>query len=170
MTVVAPDGLTYGTVIAEDGRCWLDRNLGATQVATSATDSSAYGGYYQWGMSTPGWSDSYTILLLLTANWPSGNNPCPTGFHVPTKDEWETLVYTENIIHSDTALSSTLKLPEAGYLDANNGSLDYQGSYGFYWSSDSPGANASSLYFSSGGMTMNGNNRANGFSVRCLQD
>jgi len=42
-------GLTYGTVIGEDGKCWMDRNLGATQVATSPTDSASYGYYYQWG-------------------------------------------------------------------------------------------------------------------------
>ncbi|SMN17646.1 hypothetical protein CRYPA_1269 [uncultured Candidatus Thioglobus sp.] len=33
---------------------WLDRNLGATQVATSSTDSAAYGDLYQWGRATDG--------------------------------------------------------------------------------------------------------------------
>ena len=31
------------------GQCWKDRNLGASQVATSMSDSAAYGDYYQWG-------------------------------------------------------------------------------------------------------------------------
>jgi hypothetical protein len=31
------------------GRVWLDRNLGATQVATSSFDSAAYGDYYEFG-------------------------------------------------------------------------------------------------------------------------
>jgi hypothetical protein len=33
---------------------WLDRNLGATQKATSGTDSNAYGTYYKLGKAT--WS------------------------------------------------------------------------------------------------------------------
>jgi hypothetical protein len=30
------------------GATWMDRNLGATQVATSSTDAAAYGDLYQW--------------------------------------------------------------------------------------------------------------------------
>jgi len=43
-------GLTYGFVYnSSTQKIWLDRNLGATQVATSSTDSNAYGDLYQWG-------------------------------------------------------------------------------------------------------------------------
>lgn len=31
------------------GKTWMDRNLGASQVATSSTDAAAYGDLYQWG-------------------------------------------------------------------------------------------------------------------------
>ncbi|SMN17472.1 hypothetical protein CRYPA_1942 [uncultured Candidatus Thioglobus sp.] len=48
-------GKVYLTVTSPDtGRVWLDRNLGATQVATSSTDSAAYGDLYQWGRATDG--------------------------------------------------------------------------------------------------------------------
>lgn len=53
-TVVGQDALTYGTVLAEDGRCWLDRNLGATRVATAYNDTQSYGHYYQWGRAHDG--------------------------------------------------------------------------------------------------------------------
>ena len=53
-TVFGAGGLTYGTVLGPDGKCWLDRNLGATQVAVSATDVNAYGYYYQWGRGNDG--------------------------------------------------------------------------------------------------------------------
>jgi uncharacterized protein (TIGR02145 family) len=53
-TIQGAGGLTYGTVLGPDGKCWLDRNLGATQVATSAADVNAYGYYYQWGRPTDG--------------------------------------------------------------------------------------------------------------------
>lgn len=53
ITEVEHHGLTYGTVLS-NGRCWLDRNLGASRVATSSTDEEAYGDLYQWGRATDG--------------------------------------------------------------------------------------------------------------------
>ena len=48
-------GLTYGFVYnTTTHRIWLDRNLGATQVATSLTDNAAYGHLYQWGRPADG--------------------------------------------------------------------------------------------------------------------
>jgi hypothetical protein len=49
------NGVTYNTVKSPDtGVYWLDRNLDATQVATSSTDTAAYGGLYQWGRPADG--------------------------------------------------------------------------------------------------------------------
>jgi len=42
------------TVVSAGGRIWMDRNLGASRVATSPTDSLAYGDLYQWGRGTDG--------------------------------------------------------------------------------------------------------------------
>ena len=42
------------SVISSTGKIWLDRNLGASQVATSPTDAAAYGDLYQWGRTTDG--------------------------------------------------------------------------------------------------------------------
>ncbi len=36
------------------GKIWMDRNLGAEQVATSSTDALAYGDLYQWGRGADG--------------------------------------------------------------------------------------------------------------------
>lgn len=41
-------------VISGGGKCWKDRNLGASQVVTSATDVLAYGDYFQWGRPRDG--------------------------------------------------------------------------------------------------------------------
>jgi len=46
--------VTYGTVVGANDRCWLDRNLGASQVATSSTDELAYGDLFQWGRGIDG--------------------------------------------------------------------------------------------------------------------
>jgi uncharacterized protein (TIGR02145 family) len=42
------------TVTSSTGKIWMDRNLGATQVATSNTDASSFGDLYQWGRSSDG--------------------------------------------------------------------------------------------------------------------
>ena len=46
--------VTYGIVVGANGKCWLDRNLGASQVATSSTDELAYGDLFQWGRGDDG--------------------------------------------------------------------------------------------------------------------
>jgi hypothetical protein len=50
----APDSTVYQTVTGADGKCWIKSNLGTANVATSSTDSTAYGWYYQWGRLTDG--------------------------------------------------------------------------------------------------------------------
>ncbi|SSC07294.1 inverse autotransporter beta domain-containing protein [bacterium endosymbiont of Bathymodiolus sp. 5 South] len=51
-------GQTYGLVTSPfTNRVWLDRNLGATQVATAKNDHAAYGHYYQWGRNDDGHED-----------------------------------------------------------------------------------------------------------------
>ncbi|MCB4755356.1 MAG: hypothetical protein LGB62_07400, partial [Sulfurovum sp.] len=47
-------GLTYGCVTSKTGRIWLDRNIGASQVATSLSDEASYGYYFQWGRPADG--------------------------------------------------------------------------------------------------------------------
>jgi len=36
------------------GKIWMNRNLGASQVATSSTDANTYGDLYQWGRAADG--------------------------------------------------------------------------------------------------------------------
>jgi hypothetical protein len=58
--LVAPSiGVVVAMVVSSSktGRVWLDRNLGATQVATSFDDSAAYGDLYQWGRAKDGHED-----------------------------------------------------------------------------------------------------------------
>ena len=42
------------------GRIWLDRNLGASRVCRSLTDSLCYGNYYEWGRNADGHENSYS--------------------------------------------------------------------------------------------------------------
>ncbi|WP_438967070.1 hypothetical protein [Flavobacterium sp.] len=56
---------TATPITSTTGKKWMDRNLGAKQVATSATDHLAYGDLYQWGRKADGhekinWTSSTT--------------------------------------------------------------------------------------------------------------
>lgn len=50
----AYSGLVYGIITGADGKLWMDRNLGATRVATAPTDIQAYGWLFQWGRKADG--------------------------------------------------------------------------------------------------------------------
>ena len=115
------------TVLSATGRIWMDRNLGASQVATSLTDVLSYGDYYQWGRLSDGHqlATSATTSTLSNSDVPGNsdfiispccrfdwlfnrnnnlwqgvngiNNPCPAGFRLPTSAELQAEV---NIPHS----------------------------------------------------------------------
>jgi len=186
-------------VTSSTGKIWMDRNLGASQVATSSTDSDSYGDLYQWGRAadghesrtsgttaalsntdTPGHGD----FIINSSDWRnpqndnlwqgvSGiNNPCPSGYRLPTEAEWtaEKATWGVGADNAAGAFASPLKLPVAGSRSYSNGSLDDVGSYGFYWSSTVDGTSSRSLLFSSSYAVMSSYYRADGFSVRCIKD
>jgi hypothetical protein len=187
------------TVTSSTNQVWMDRNLGATRVATSSTDAASYGDLYQWGRGKDGHQirTSGTISILSNNDqpnnpnfilapsspydWRSGqnnnlwqgvngiNNPCPVGFRVPTSAELNAQLATFSTQDVAGAFNSVLKLPVAGYRVNNNGSLSGVGSYGGCWSSTVNGTSASNLFISSY-TSMGAFNRADGFSVRYLKD
>jgi hypothetical protein len=73
----------YGTVTTATGRIWLDRNLGASRVATSSIDTQAYGDYYQWGRPADGHQTKY-----LTNNNSTGFTNTRSATSVPSTDLW----------------------------------------------------------------------------------
>jgi uncharacterized protein (TIGR02145 family) len=155
--------VTYGTVLG-GGKCWLDRNLGAQQVATSKTDSLGYGDLFQWGRLADGHQlrTSTTTTTLSTTDTPGDNkfiisqyddkdwrsttnnnlwqspnrtnNPCPDGFRLPTLSEFHSTITFTPSV-ADKAYSSNLKLPLAGSRNID-GSIVNVGIQAYYWSSD----------------------------------
>jgi hypothetical protein len=182
------------------GKTWMDRNLGASQVATSSTDINAYGDLYQWGRGsdghqcrnsaiTPFFSNTdqpgHTSFILSPYNpyywrdpintnlWQgvSGiNNPCPSGYRLPTESELnsERLSWSSN--NAAGAFASPLKWPLAGYRANSNGGIYNGGFEGGYWSSSVSGTQIRFLNIVSNFAAIGSSITASGCSVRCLKD
>jgi len=190
---------TPGTVTSLTGRVWMDRNLGASQVATAYNDAAAYGDLYQWGRGTDGHEKrtSTTTTTLSSSDTPGHgsfilnsyspydwrspqndnlwqgvagtNNPCPAGFRLPTIAEWQAEMATWSSNDQAGAFASPLKLVSAGYRNRGDGTFYQAGSVGYYWSSTVDGAGVSVMFFY-GDAYAYGYSRSIGFSVRCLED
>jgi uncharacterized protein (TIGR02145 family) len=179
------------------GKTWMDRNLGASQAATSSTDAAAYGDLYQWGRRADGHQcrnsattstlsstdqPAHGSFIFSSSDWRSPqntnlwqgvngvNNPCPSGYRLPTETELNAERTSWNSNNAAGAFASPLILPVAGSRVYSNGSLYFVGAGGDYWSSTVSSANSRGLYFDSSAAGVDGSNRAYGFSVRCLKD
>lgn len=188
------------------GRTWMDRNLGASQVATSSADVNAYGDLYQWGRRSDGHQcrNSATTNVvsfadqpphgdfILPPGFPFGwatntngqlwidnnavNNPCPTGYSVPTVAEWNAELESWNSNDAAGAFGSPLKLTKAGLRSYTGGSISNSGVIGGYWANvagDTPnGAFGGNLTFydnqASVSFTGTTTMTATGLSVRCI--
>jgi uncharacterized protein (TIGR02145 family) len=49
------------------GETWMDRNLGASQIATSSDDADAFGDLYQWGRATDGHESRTSVTTSTNA-------------------------------------------------------------------------------------------------------
>jgi len=182
------------------GRTWMDRNLGSSQAAASSNDANAYGDLYQWGRRADGHQcrNSATTSILSTTDQPGHgdfivtsstpnewrspqnnnlwqevngvNNPCPSGYRLPTETEInaERLSWSSN--NAAGAFASPLKLPMAGQRFDSSGLLSAVGSRGVYWSSTVNSFGSIGLNFDNSTAISVGYGRSYGLSVRCIKN
>lgn len=196
-------------------KCWMDRNLGATALPTSKVDVNGFGDLFQWGRgddghqsrtSTPTTTLSSSevpnhgnfIVTPTNGNWLSPqndnlwqgtngvNNPCPSGFRLPTgaemTTEWQSWgSYNATGAFGGTGTGSGLRLTLTGQR-GNDGVVGYYGTIsnqnlssaqGYYWTSSmNTGTNQTYglvLSFSTNASTM-GKARGIGCSIRCIKN
>ena len=193
------NSVTYGTVTGVGGKCWMDRNLGASRVATLTNDANAYGDLFQWGRLEDGHQARTSVITTTLSDsdspghgsfiygmsspydWRSSqndnlwqgvlgiNNPCPSGWRIPTSVEWDTERASWSSQNYTGAFNSILKLTPAGYRSYTNALLIASGLKGYYWSSSVSGTDISYLYFATVASITN-KSRAEGLSVRCIKN
>jgi uncharacterized protein (TIGR02145 family) len=96
------------------------------------------------------------------------NNPCPTGFRLPTLAEFQAEISAYSITGRDTAFSSPFKFTLGGYRNYAFGNLANMSIAGYYWTSSASNYNCFVILASSASQTPL--KRASGLSVRCIKD
>jgi uncharacterized protein (TIGR02145 family) len=179
--------VTYGTVTnipGETTKCWITKNLGASQQATAvddATDASA-GWYWQFNRMQGYKHDGITLTPAWTisdinenSDWLTTNDPCTyelgDGWRLPTTTEWINIDAGGGWYDRNGPWNSALKMHAAGYLYFSNGSPGGRGDTGYYWSSTQSGYTGGwTMFFGPGYCDMSSYFKAQGHSVRCLRD
>jgi uncharacterized protein (TIGR02145 family) len=182
------------------GRTWMDRNLGASRAPTSSTDSDAYGDLYQWGRMADGHQclNSATTSSISSSDQPPNgnfimspsapnnwripqntnlwqgingiNNPCPSGYRLPSRAELDVERGSWVISNASGAFASPLKFTMAGYRSFTDGSYVEINSSGNYWSNSFSNGRSFGLIINSSTASVSNVERAQGYSVRCIKE
>ena len=167
-----------------DGHQVIRPTISGTTTTTSGTsaqtgDDPNNGGLYIIAPSTTMGAEYYnwrtyrnsSLWTTLTGN----NNPCPTGFRVPTLAEFNAEINSWS--NYGISAFNSLKLTLSGQRNViTGGNVTSLGTVGYYWTStyngSPPTGNGTYRYVSFTNSSSGGNNAAsgNGYAVRCIKN
>lgn len=167
------DNLAYGDLYqwgraAEGHESRSSGSINPLATTPVPNDGNQWDGYFIKGNSNPyDWlaTQDNTLWQGLAGT----NNPCPSGFRLPTQAEWDAERQSWASNNAAGAFGSPLKIAVGGYRSRTDANI-YQSGYGRYWSSTVSGTDASILYFSFTDAYTAIKNRAYGYSIRCIKD
>jgi uncharacterized protein (TIGR02145 family) len=187
--VVRFDGYDYPTV-AIGAQCWFKENLRSDNYRNGDVIPGNLSNA-QWISATSGAQAVYENDASSLAtygrlyNWfavKDARGLCPSGFHVPTDEEWKEL---EGTLGGTSAAGAAMKttswggtnssgfsaLP-GGCRSSDDGNFYEQGDYGSWWSSSPSGTGAwyRNLYSGYSNVYRYYDYSRFGFSVRCVRD
>ena len=197
-TVTDIDGNVYQTILIGDQE-WMIENLKVThyrngEPISNLTNNNDWtnttSGAYCYYNNDPDNADTYGALY----NWyavDDSRNIAPPGWHVPTDDEWQTLVdYLGgssvaggkmketgtthwNIPNTGATNESGFTALPGGDRYGSSGHFNNIGYDAYFWSSTENSSNNAwlrELNYNNSGVYHYYNNKKYGFSVRCLRD
>jgi hypothetical protein len=183
------DHLAYGDLFqwgrGADGHqriTWTNATTGTAVNGTTATlsssDTPGNALFIYGNVSGSDWRSTPNNSLWQGVS--GTNNPCPSGYRLPTEAEWEaernnggTGFWGTGSLQNNAAgaFASPLKLPVSGLrFDNSYGSILAVGTGGFYWSSTVSGTNSRYLDLVISHARMDSINRAFGGAVRCIKN
>jgi len=197
-TVTDVDGNVYKTLVIGNHE-WMMENLKVTHYRNGdtiphLTDNGDWTSTYSSAYCVFDNDSSNTNTYGNLYNWYAVDESCglaPEGWHVPTDDEWQTLVdylggssvAGGKMKETDTAHwnspntgatneSGFTALP-GGYRSGKSGNFGSIGYYAYFWSSTEHDSNYAwgwLLYYYYSAVYRNGYDKKCGFSIRCLRD
>jgi len=163
------------------------------------TDDNTSDAYCYYNNNANNEADTYGALYTYAAaigdNWArdlvNNQGVCPDGWHLPTDAEWTTLT---NYLGGENIAGGKMKEIDTTYWDSpnegadnssgftalpngvrynNNGTFDYMGGSGVWWSAteeNSDNAYYRNLNYNSAGVDHYYSSKSYGFAVRCVRD
>jgi uncharacterized protein (TIGR02145 family) len=190
------DGNSY-SVVKIGNQLWMAENLATTRFS-DGTKIPSVSDYKAWSnLLSPGFcwyfneAENYKASYgaLYNGYTVSTGKLCPEGWHVPSAEEWQTLMNFSGGKEVGGKLKETGNehwmspnegaTNEVGYSALPGGSRGIRGSFfddrlqGYWWSStdlDNNNSLYNSLRYSSNEVKSSSDDKKSGFSVRCIKD
>ncbi len=165
-------GFLYQWGRGTDGHQFRNSSI-PTTTTLSSEDNPGNGSFIKAGSGTGGnWRNPTNNSLW--AGVSGTNNPCPSGWRIPTKAEW--YLFMRNNSGNNTlrlsigmAIGSVLKLP-ASLARSRIDATVSAGNNHMYWMNNSDTGTAWSINFYDGGWGEGSGTEAYGAAVRCIQN